>query len=70
MPTLTTSQQRKQLNLHLEQHYHDGLEQIQIDIGIPQIEQVRRALKLWFAQHGITLEDGGNGAKQSAARRR
>jgi len=66
---MSTTSQRKQINAELEPEYYAALDRIRVDVGISITEQVRRALKLWFAQHGVTLEDG-HGAKQSAARRR
>lgn len=44
---------RLQLNVRLEQALIDGLKAVQERDGVPQSEQVRRALKAWLDAKGV-----------------
>lgn len=46
----------RQQNFRLEEEILEALEQIRERDGIPVTEQVRRALKVWIAEKGVTLK--------------
>jgi hypothetical protein len=46
----------RQQNFRLEEEILKALEQIRERDGIPVTEQVRRALKVWIAEKGVTLK--------------
>jgi hypothetical protein len=57
----------RQQNFRLEEEILYALQQIRERDGIPVTEQVRRALKVWIAEKGITLKTE---RKRPASRRR
>lgn len=46
----------RQTNFRLEEEILEALDKIRERDGVPASEQVRRALKVWIAEKGLTLK--------------
>lgn len=57
---------KRPYTLKIDEELLAALREIKVRDGIPESEQIRRGIKLWLAQYGVTKQD----RKRAGARKR